>query len=338
MPVILHALADRIPGVLSGAALANGRPFDLATVLAPPSRVHSWVHYGVMVPGLPEPHRTFGVMAIVGTPGVALFANDDRIGTTPRDTAYLVSATSSMAPSTTVFHTYSVARDCEFAADGRHLRFGHDLVLDGGLPDLRVTRSHPEIPVSLELTATRSVTRFVAVPGVYQHWSLLCGYRGTVGRTPVEGLCTFEYARGVGTQSLPRPLRRDLPATFFTYQVINVDATTQLLLTDVRGPGGIVLARAAYVRGVDDLGVAITRGARLRVTDTDTRATPRGREMPLPRRFDWTVDGLLDLRATAAGDWRYGLGAGFVGSMDYTGTFRGRPIAGVGYVEWIDLR
>ena len=70
------------------------------------------------------------------------------------------------------------------------------------------TRSHPEIPVSLELTATRSVTRFVAVPGVYRHWSLLCGYRGTVGGTPVEGLCTFEYARGVGTQSLPRPLRR----------------------------------------------------------------------------------------------------------------------------------
>lgn len=215
-----------LAGVVSGAALVNGRPFDEATSLAPPSGIHSWVHYGVMVPGLPEPHRAFGVMAIVGTPGVALFANDDRITTGPRDTAYLVSATSSMR--STPFHTYSIARDCEFG--DRRRRFGDDLVIDGALPRLRVTRRHPDVDAELELEATRSVTRFVALPGVYTHWSVLCTYRGTVGGTEVGGLCTFEYARGVWAANLP--------ATFFTYQVLNVDATTQLLLTEVLGPRG----------------------------------------------------------------------------------------------------
>jgi len=47
---------------------------------------------------------------------------------------------------------------------------------------------------------------------------------------------------------------------------------------------------------------------------------------------------LIDGHGTAIGDWTYGLGAGFVGSYDYEGTFRGRPIGGVGYVEYVDLR
>src|SRR4051812_6682000 len=52
-------------------------------MLPPSGRRRSWVHYGVMMPNLPEPHRFFNVMSIVGTPGVALFANDELVTTTP---------------------------------------------------------------------------------------------------------------------------------------------------------------------------------------------------------------------------------------------------------------
>lgn len=72
--------------------------------------------------------------------------------------------------------------------------------------------------------------------------------------------------------------------------------------------------------------------------DTVPLATPHGRAMPMPLSFDWTVGDLLELRGSAAGDWHYGLGAGFVGTFDYAGTFDGRAIDGVGYVEYIDLR
>ena len=82
-----------------------------------------------MVPGLPEPHRTFGVMSIVGTPGVAIFANDHAISTSPGDTAYLVSSTGSMSGQ--AFHTYSMRRDCQFAPDASVLRFGSELLIEG---------------------------------------------------------------------------------------------------------------------------------------------------------------------------------------------------------------
>src|ERR1700760_463235 len=102
-----------------------GLPFDPDTRLKPPHGLRSsWAHYGVMVPDLPEPHRTFGVMSIVGTPGIAIFSNDHAIVTSASDTAYLVSATGAMHDEG--FHTYSIARDCEFRPDGSLVRFGED--------------------------------------------------------------------------------------------------------------------------------------------------------------------------------------------------------------------
>ncbi|WP_143537170.1 hypothetical protein [Rhodococcoides fascians] len=50
----------------------------------------------MMVPDLPDPHRSFGVMSIVGRPGVTMFANDQAIATTPCDTVYTASATAAM--------------------------------------------------------------------------------------------------------------------------------------------------------------------------------------------------------------------------------------------------
>src|ERR1700753_3192342 len=103
-----------------------GRPFDPGTRLKPPHGLRSsWAHYGVMVPNLPEPHRTFGVMSIVGTPGIAIFSNDHAITTSASDTAYLVSATAGMRGEG--LHSYSIAGDCEFRDDGSLVRFGDDL-------------------------------------------------------------------------------------------------------------------------------------------------------------------------------------------------------------------
>jgi hypothetical protein len=76
--------AARALALIDGAARRNGRPFAPDTPMRPPAgRRRSWVHYGVMMPGLPEPHRGFGVMSIPGTPGVRIFANDHLIRTSP---------------------------------------------------------------------------------------------------------------------------------------------------------------------------------------------------------------------------------------------------------------
>jgi hypothetical protein len=318
-----------------------GRPFDPRTPIAPPHGPRSsWVHYGVMVPGLPEPYRTFGVMSIVGTPGVAIFANDHAITTTPNDTAYLVSATAAMSDEG--LHVYSIARDCEFREG--FVRFGDDLTIEGVYPHFQLRRSHRESPVQLDIVATDKVSYFADLPGgLYSHWSLLCRYEGAVGDRAIDGLCTFEYATGAGMHSLPLPVKPNIPVPFFTYHVLNANERTQILMGLVLGPGGIDLVRATNIRGLDDYGCELLE-TRFEVEDyaQTHRPTPDGREMRMPATLTWSASDhgaeVVSISGRCNGDWVYGLGAGFVGSYDYSGSFRGTPIEGTAYIEYIDLR
>ncbi len=320
-----------------------GRPFDPRTRLTPPHGLRSsWAHYGVMVPNLPEPHRTFGVMSIVGTPGVAIFSNDHAITTSATDTAYLVSAAGSMRGEG--LHTYSVARDCEFREDGSLVRFGNDLTIEGAYPDFRLRRFHHDVPVELAIRGTDKATYFVDLPGgLYTHWSLLCQYDGAVGGQPVAGLCTLEYATGVGLHSIPIPGRRNLPVPFFTYHVLNIDDRTQVLTSKVLGAAGIELINATWVRGLDDYGVELLDTTfDIDEYEPTPRPTPSGRDMRLPAMVTWSArhrgSEVISISGRCNGDWVYGLGAGFVGSYDYVGRFHGDAVRGTAYFEFVDLR
>ncbi|BBX46014.1 hypothetical protein GCM10009641_62560 [Mycobacterium cookii] len=320
-----------------------GRPFDPSTQLTPPHGLRSsWVHYGVMVPDLPEPHRTFGVMSIIGTPGIAIFSNDHAIVTSASDTAYLVSATAAMRGEG--LHTYSIARDCEILPDGSLVRLGDDLTIEGSYPDFRLQRFHRDVVVDLDIQATDKVTYFVDLPGgLYTHWSLLCRYNGAVGGLLVAGLCTLEYASGVGLHSIPIPGTPNLPVPFFTYHVLNIDERTQVLTSKVLGAGGIELISATWVRGLDDYGSELL-DTRFDVEEYEPapRSTPSGRDMRLPATLTWSAylrgSEVISITGRCHGDWVYGLGAGFVGSYHYTGSFRGKAIEGIAYIEYIDLR
>lgn len=342
----MTGLLERALGAANRASRHDGRAFDPATAFGPPSGARwNWCHYGVMLPGLPEPHRAFGVMAVVGTPGVSIFANDWAITTTPRDTAYLVSATGSMTRDT--FGAYSVARSCAFDPQGRSLRFGDDLTIEGEYPHFTLHRDNGEVTVDLGIIATDTVTWFVDVPGVYEHWSLLCDYTGRIVHdgviTPISGHCTLEYARGTGPNALPRRLaqRVSIPARTFTYQVLAVDASRQLLLTEVRGPRRTPILRTAYLRTRE--GSRRLDAARFAVTSrrAEPAVTPDGRPMPMVHEFTWNVGQdrgrRIGLDCMANDDWAYGLGAGFVGSFEYSGQVDGEDVAGTGYIEYIDL-
>lgn len=320
-----------------------GRPFDPGISLAPPHSLRSsWAHYGVMVPDLPEPHRTFGVMSIVGTPGIAIFSNDHAIVTNARDTAYLVSATGAMRGEG--LHTYSIAEDCEFREDGSLVRFGEDLTIEGTYPDFRLRRFHRDVPVDLDIRATDKVTYFVDLPGgLYTHWSLLCQYEGAVGGVPATGLCTLEYATGVGMHSVRIPGSPNLPVPFFSYHVLNIDDRTQVLTSRVVGAGGIELIYATWVRGLDDYGCELLDTKfDIETYEPTPRPTPDGREMRLPATLTWSANHrgaeVVSISGRCHGDWVYGLGAGFVGSYDYVGRFHGKVIRGTAYFEYIDLR
>jgi len=341
---IISPLASRALDWLNPVASMAEKPFDPNTPISPPGGVRSsWVHYGVMVPGLPDPHRSFGLMAIVGSPGVEIFANDHAIRTTPGDTAYAVSATAAM--SSGQFRSYSIEQECDFSADGSHLRFGSDILLTGTFPEFRIQRWHPEVEADLHLRATDRVAHFFKLRGgLYDHWSLLCEYDGEINGRAVSGLCTYEYARGTGLHSFPNPLRLNAPAKFFTYHVLNLDEEYQLLFGQATGPAGLEVIRSASLRSPSTPNLQL-RNSHFEVTSwsPEPATTACGDLMRVPAEFTILIHDangavLVDLNGTANHDWAPGLGAGVVGSYEFRANFQDREVSGGAYLEWVDLR
>ncbi len=336
------------------SAAANERAFERPELLHPnhTSRRRGWAHYGVMIPDLPAPHRYFDVMSIVGTPGASVFDNDHMMRGSPRNTATFVSATAAMGH----FEAYSVRDDCELAEDGSLVRFGEHLTLRNSYPDFRVEASYPDAAfrAELDLRSSASVTWF-SHSGWYDHYSLLCQVEGWVElggeRTSVSTLCTWEYgsARSVyNVADSPLLARLKLPVDEFTYQIVNLDGTSQLLLgrNVVRR---VSLGPFAQVRSLDRPGTRTYEAAMGIDAAAEPLVTPDGRRMVVPERVRWEVrdEGRSVGRLEAVVDtpWVYGLGAGYVAGYEISGELTERAGNGShaldrrrGYIEWSDTR
>ncbi len=316
----------------------NGQPVVAPLRLEPHIPNHT-VHFGIMLPGLPKPYRFLNIITVIGQPRAVIFRNAHLIRTTDNDTANLLIGTATGKPD--YFSGYSVQQDCDLAADGSHLRFGQELVLEGRYPDFKVRGQRDNFRFELVLKATDKIAHFARmVGGLYDHWSILCEYQGHLEqdgkKTAVNGLCTYEYARA---SNLPLPFR------FFSYQIINVDKRTQVLLVVVLGPLGMPVQRRVYVRSLDNHGGIYSRGFDFTVHEYEARPvlSPEGVSMRLPRRFSWQVQDdegreLIVIEGQANADFQYGMAAGYAGSYGYQGRFKGRPIQGTGYIEYIDYR
>ena len=328
---------NQLLGLVNRTADRNRAPFDPATDVSTPHDRWSIVHYGIMVPDLPAPFRFFDVIVILGSAKVPIFDNRELIETTADDTAWVLVGS---GPTRDSFRPYSIAADCDLAADGSRLRFGQELSLDRAADRISVSTAVGETKVELALELTEAVSHFAHLPGLYDHWSVLCSYDGTftIGATTIErsGLCTYEYARAM---NVPLPFR------FFTYQILNIDERTQVLFVEVLGPLGLVVQRTVYVRSTDGVGQPFSCSFRHTVHETaaEPLVTPHGRTMRMPKRFSWSVaddagNDLIEVHGECNADFAFGMAAGYAGSYQYTGRFRDRDIAGIGYIEWIDRR
>lgn len=315
----------------------NGRPFDLAAPTHTPRGRWGVAHFGVMVPGLPAPFHSLDAIVVLGTSRAPIFDNRPLVRTTRTDSAWWLLGSAATRDS---FRCYSITDGCDLAPDGSRLRLGGNATLTRSGESVTLQARHADVMVSLDLRLTAAVSHFAHFPGIYDHWSVLCEYDGTFAADrdtfDQSGLCTYEYARAVDA---PLPLR------FFTYQVINVDADTQVLMVEVLGPRGLPVQRTVYLRDRSGAASVHTRGYRHTVHEQEPEpmTTPAGVRMTMPRRFTWQVDDetakpLITINGTANNDWAYGLAAGYAGSYTYTGTFRGAPVTGTGYIEWIDRR
>lgn len=329
------------------AAAASDRPFSEAEILTPnlESRRFGWTHYGLMIPHLPEPHRFLSVMSLLGATGSLAFDTDHALADAPRRTASVVAGTAASHPDH--FGTYAFGRDFTATTDGSDIRFGDDLRLEGGYPRYRMSGVLGGVHVDLELRCSDTVTWFFRSP-VYKHLSLLTEYSGTLTAAEpldVSGLCSFEYAACASpylVASKPLPPSIKAPLDYFVYYVVNLDEDNQVLLSQ-HSIGGVPLGTTAFHR-IRGRSVSFP-DVRFEVTETraEPEPTPDGRTMPLPAATRFEVrdaDGKLwlDLRATMDTPFTYGLGSGFVTGFAHESRWRGEPIVGRGYMEYIDRR
>ncbi|KAM3466615.1 hypothetical protein NHJ6243_000670 [Beauveria neobassiana] len=350
---------------------ASQAPFAQADIMLPhhDSRWWGWTHYGVFLPRLPEPYRFLNFMTLIGATGTACFDNDYLVaaGSDARDTATLLSATAHGDEHH--YEAYDAASgSCEFRADGSRLVWGSDgdgggdgdLVLECRHPEYTVTGRFRHMRVHIAVRATEHVSYFTKMP-IYDHFSVLATYTGSIQdarrgsdgggitTTPISGLCTVEYGRCMTPQALTRrpvPAALKLPVTFFTYQIVNLDASTQLLLTKVTGAGGSTLCLLAHLRTLSGGGAArVFERTELEVVEYAEKrlVDGQGRSMRVPRRMRWTVDEddggerLLQLEADVDAPFRYGHGQGYVSAYTFECTWGSRLLTGTGYLEWIDL-
>lgn len=331
------------------AGAADGAAFDQPDLMRPhaDSKRFGWTHFGIMIPDLPDPHRFFSVMSLIGATGSLAFDNDEALAARPRKNAAVVAGTAASHPAH--FGNHAIGRDFVSHPDGSLLRFGDELTLTGTYPKYQLTGRLNGVDVSLELRNTDKVSWFFRTP-VYKHLSLLTEYRGTFGHLgvdiEVEGLCAFEYGACPSPyllRSKPLPASLKAPLDHFVYHIINVDDDNQVLLSQY-SIGGTPLMTTALHRSRTSYG---TRFADVRFEVTAVREipepTPYGTPMPLPRSTHFVVRDdsgavWLDLHTDMDTPFTYGLGTGFVSGFAYTATWQGRDVTGRGYVEYIDRR
>lgn len=343
-------LLNQMLPVIDEAVVESTQPFTQPEMLKPHqySRRYGWTHFGIFFPLLPAPHQYLNIMTLLGLPGALAFDNDALIqGGKPRDTATVFSTTAGLGADY-LLKGYSMSRECDFAEDGSRLCFGDDLIITGHYPHYHALIKTGGLTLDVAITCTDQVSWFVNNP-VYTHLSLLSHFEGTLtyeGKTePVSGMCTFEHAASSGLHTLwnkPIPPAFKLPLDFFTYQIINLDEMTQLLLTDVSSCGHRAF-RGVHIRTTDGAPARVyAEDVSFEVSAAQEVTTPTGASMRLPQTLHWQVrhegQTILDITGHVDTAMRYGHGIGYAGGYTFTGTYEGRAVSGRGYLEYVDCR
>lgn len=348
MSLLSRIVADGVLPRIDSAVAASVEPFTVPEIMRPDggSKRYGMVHYGIFIPGLPEPFRYCNIMTLLGATGTLMMDNDYLLCDPPSDTATFLCSTAEGDDHH--YQAYSIANDCQREEGDVLVAFGEHLTISGRFPDYQVEVAYEDFRLSLAIRCTDTVSWFVR-NAAYDHFSLLAFCTGTLTRNGQtldvqDHPCTFEYARSVSPYALTRHVIPDawkLPADFFTYQIINLTDDTQLLLTDVRSLGR-TLFKGMHVRSrsgdaaihVDDVSLEVLE------YQPKLEQSPDGKTMRLPLRFRWRVRSaegeVLDIECRIASPWRFGHGRGYTASYAFEGRYQGQPCSGDGYIEYID--
>ena len=334
-------------GLLDSAVKDSTTPFGTPDMLTPRFEElrYGWTHYGLFFANLPEPHRYLNIMILLGAPSALAFDQDFLYKTNPRQSATLFSGTAASEGS--LLKAYVIGEDCIANPDGSDLTLGTELKISGKYPKLHIHGEYQGVVIDFLVQVTDQVSWFIKNV-VYDHLSLLATYQGTIshaGQTiETSGLCTYEYARSFGMYNVfNKPIAEayKIPLNFFTYQVINLDEDTQILLTkaDILNQPAAYTMHVRHLNGEPEVYTDVlfeVAEYQQPVIGLDGHATR------LPQTLRWLVKDagktLLDITGDVDTEFRFGHGRGYAGSYRFSGEYQGQPALGRGYIEYVDIK
>lgn len=303
-----------------------------------PNKKYKFVHQRLVIPNLSAPLYYFNFFSMIGQPNVPMLCNPDAIHTDALDTTTVICSTSPHMVGQ--LNHYSIKQECHF--ENCDFKFHERELLTGNFPEFHFVRQDDELSVDLKIRAIELITHFTQLRfSLADYWSIPCWCEGKIQYKDqlyqIEGLGSFEYAR-----SFKFPY---LPLTFLTYQMINLSQSRQVILVQVRDSFNQIIQSRIYYK---DLESQQTQMLDEKVIFKVHRVypgvtTPNGQKMYLPREFEWRCESKegtqIRIQGQSRGDFKFGLGAGYVGSFNYQIKINGEEENGEGgYIEYIDCR
>lgn len=311
--------------------------FPVQLAYHPPNGWFKIVQLAIIIPNLPAPLHYFSLRVMMGQPNIPIFKNPASIQTTALDSVSLISSVSPHMQGH--YQSYSIQHDCVLRH--QYFQFGEHVYLNGEFPNFHLYQDDPELSVDLQISAVPLICYFSKLRlGLYQHWSVPAQCRGQIqfkGEVfQIDQLASFDYLRAI---HLPY-----LPICFYSYQVIHLEDQRQLLLIHVRNQFNQVMQSKIFVRDLaQNQCYCFEIDVRFVVQRLYPKVeTPNQQEMYLPREFEWHAcdkQHSIKVDAQSRGDFKFGVGAGYVGSFNYQVELDQQLYEGhAGYCEYIDCR
>ena len=307
-----------------------------ALTFYPPKGLFKIVYQALILPNLPEPFHYLNFISLIGQPRIPICYNASAITTTAIDTATVL-VTSGLS---TIGHlkSYSAKEQCQLEQDRYQFLDVDQIQVD--FPNYYFKRIDEELSCQLTVNIRAEIENHSALHwGVGDYWYARCQCEGEITykkqKYQIEAQGILKHARAI---YLPF-----IAFHFFTYQVIQVNANLQIILSELRNQWNNIVFSRIEIQSNEQKSILYDHQVVLDITRVYPKVqTPNGREMYLAREFIWQYQEknqiIFQLKAQSRGDYKFGLGAGYVGSFNYELIWNNENHKGSGYCEYIDCR
>ncbi len=292
------------------------------------------VYHNLILPNLPAPLHYLNFMCLMGRPRLAITPHNQIGQSPPHNHAHIMLSSS---PNLMQYQqNYALHEACQF--DSTRWKFAQIDQIDIQSPHWHFYHKQDGFMLDLAVQAHLPSAWLISHWGMAQAWSAAVDCSGQLHyqgqQYAIQANGCLNYAR-----ALPLPL---WPIYFYCLQVVQLD-TMQVVLLQMRNQWNQIINSQLAIR--DELGqLLLKRQVKFHIQRVYPKSmTPNGQCMYLPREFSWVCveDGkpLLELHGYSRGDFKYGLGAGYVGSFRFELCFAGQDYSGeAAYCEYIDCR